>query len=212
MKPISTARLLVLFSILLLLLQVPFSAQASYKNPKSLTPVSDGARYVLASPYIFRSVVMGMQGEITLGAGSYTVMYRDKHGEYLLVDEENFRLMLESKKEGNPPIHFHKMSVAGIYLPKDPAVGARIFIVTPGGEDHTRASKSVVEAPRANFVPVQPSVPAAIGFPIANSIINAMIRIGEGKFKFMKGIEHDHALRQLLDLKPQSADGAAQKP
>jgi hypothetical protein len=205
------ARHFVSLFILLAFMLVPWTGCALDRDPRSLTPVADGDRYELVDPYVFRAEVMGMQSEVTLAPGIYTAAFKDKGGEYLLVDDENFRLMLESKKPGNPPIHFHKFSVAGIYLPRDASLGARVFIVRPGEEDDLEKSRKTDEAIRQHFTRNNYNAPTIIGVPIANAIIRAIIKAGAGNFHFPKGFKSDAALRQLL-VPPAPAEAGAMIP
>ncbi len=141
------------------------AAVAKHVYPRSLTPVDHGATFSLAEDY----VVSEKAATFTLAAGTYVQRYEDRKAIYLVGDSQCVEMSVVPPK--NPAAAWKDRWDCGIYLPKDPAVGATFFFI-----------RRTPEAPHSGN----------------GALIDAIIRAGYHSFDFPMSNKNDMQLRAKL--------------
>lgn len=126
-------------SIALALLLVSSTALAKHVYPQHLTPVTEGARYTLAEPYVFKEKA----ATFTLRPGEYVQYFEDRKAIYLLGGEGCADMNVVPPKQ---PEYAYTMTFnCGIWLPKDPSKGAAFFFIR-GKSQQTQSMGLIINA------------------------------------------------------------------
>ena len=141
------------------------AAVAKHVYPKSLTFVERGAMFSLAENY----VVSEKAATFTLAAGTYVQRYEDRKAIYLIGDSQCVEMSVVPPK--NPAAAWKDKWDCGIYLPKDPSVGATFFFI-----------RRTPEKPHSGN----------------GVLIDGIIRTGYGSFDFPMSNINDMQLRAKL--------------
>lgn len=153
----------------MLLATLSMAATAKHVYPKHLTTVDDGATFSLAEDY----VVSEKAATFTLSAGNYVQRYEDRKAIYLIGGSQCIEMSVVPPR--NPAAAWKDRWDCGIYLPKNPDLGATFF-----------------------FIRKTPDTPHS-----GNGVlIDSIIRAGYGSFDFPMTNKNDMALRaKLIDAK-----------
>ena len=126
-------------SIALALLLVSSTALAKHVYPQHLTPVTEGARYTLAEPYVFKEKA----ATFTLRPGEYVQYFEDRKAIYLLGAEGCADMNVVPPKQ---PEYAYTMTFnSGIWLPKDESKGAAFFFIR-GKSQQTQSLGLIINA------------------------------------------------------------------
>lgn len=146
------------------------AATAKHVYPRNLTPVDHGAAFTLAENY----VVSEKAATFTLSSGTYVQRYEDRKAIYLVGEGPCVELRVVPPK--NPSAAWKDRWDCGIYLPKDPRVGATFFFI-----------RKTPETPHAG----------------SGVVVDSIIRAGYGSFDFPMSNKSDMQLRtRLLAAQP----------
>lgn len=130
------------------LLLVTATAAAKHVYPQRLTPVSDGARYTLAEPYVYREKA----ATFTLRAGEYVQHFEDSKAIYLLGGEACADMNVVPPRQ---PEHAYTMRFnCGILLPKDERKGAAFFFIrgkSPQTQSYGLIINAIIKAGEGSF-------------------------------------------------------------
>jgi len=153
--------------LILTFIFLAFSATAMGKHvyPQHLKKIENGATYKLVENYVFKEKA----ATFTLFTGNYVQEYEDSRAVYLIGGSNCLEFGVVPPK--NPSAAWAEKWDCGIYLPKDPAKGAALFLIrkTP---DKKSAGNGL--------------------------IIDEMIKAGYGSFDFPTAKQNDAALRGKL--------------
>ncbi|GAB3752727.1 hypothetical protein [Lysobacter olei] len=124
---------------IILLLIASATALAKHVYPQHLTRITDGARYTLTEPYVFKEKA----ATFTLRAGEYVQHFEDSKAAYLLGGEGCADMNVVPPKQ---PEHAYTMTFnCGIFLPKDERKGAAFFFVR-GTSQQTQSLGLIINA------------------------------------------------------------------
>jgi hypothetical protein len=148
------------------LLATPLAAAATH--PRYLTLVPDGVDYVLAEDF----TATEKAATFTLRAGTYTTLFEDKSGYYLLgaADCLEMRVVPPKQPENAYTMPFN----CGVHLPKDEQEPARFFVI-------------------------RAAIPHNSEYGV---IVNAIIKAGEGGFNYPISAKYVVGLRERLSATP----------
>lgn len=139
-------------------------------HPRYLTLVPDGIAYVLAEDF----TATEKAATFTLKAGTYTTLFEDRTGYYLLGDADCLEMRVVPPKQ---PEHAYTMPFnCGVHLPKDVSEPARFFVI-------------------------RAAIPPNREYGL---IVNAIIKAGEGGFNYPIAAKYVVGLRERLSVPPPS--------
>ena len=142
--------------------------QAVATHPRYLTLVDEGTVYTLGEDF----TATEKAATFTLKAGTYTTLFEDRGGYYLLGAENCLEMRVVPPKQ---PEHAYTMPFnCGVHLPRDAQEPARFFVI-------------------------RAAIPRNPEFGV---LINAIIKAGEGGFNYPISAKHVVGLRERLSAQP----------
>lgn len=187
------------------------AASAANLNPKKLARARSAQTLQLEGGYFQDEITIRNKEYVrhTIRPGPYVAAYEDTAGTYYLGGDDCMEFSVHRTETGADVEKMTFFYDCGFYLPHDTSRGVRLFYITgtlgPGNPQAPQLNpQTTIDGAHAAMGAGVPATESHAGAAIGGMLVNAMIRAGQGKFRFIKpsGLEKPFDRSSLTAMRP----------